>query len=67
MYCFRFIASYFIEPRFFVGFSQALDRYCEEDHLNCLKFAGALDYILKGEFFNLKKNDALIKMLILTF
>ena len=48
MYFFRFLASYVIEPRFFIGFSLALDRYCEEEHLNCLKFAGALDYMLKG-------------------
>lgn len=54
MYFFRFLSSYFIQPKYFVGFSQALDRYCEESHLNCLNYAGALDYILKGEkcFYN---------------
>ena len=45
---FRFVSSYFIKPQFFVGFSLALDKYCDDSPLNCLKYAEVIDVILRG-------------------
>ena len=50
LYFFRFISRHFIQPRYFVGFSQALDEYCNASFENCLQYAAALDYILKGTY-----------------
>ena len=39
---------YFVKPEFFVGYSLALDQYCDASSLNCLRYAEALDIILRG-------------------
>ena len=44
---FRFISSHFIQPRFFVGYSLALDEYCA-DTVNRSRYAEALTVILRG-------------------
>ena len=59
LYVFRFITSYFIQPKYFAGFSRALDEYCKKSFVNCLSFAAALDCILKGEGNRVFQNEFL--------